>query len=83
MSVVIREPDRWCLVSAAGAEELLAPMDFSFVDLAESMFCFCLPRQGAWISILFHHSLSFCVSVCACVLVCLYFLLTFPSSGCP
>lgn len=38
------------------AEEILTPMDFSFVDLAESMFCFSLPRQGPWISIFFHHS---------------------------
>ena len=40
------------------AEELLTPMDFSFVDLAESMLCFCLPRQGPWISIFFRHSSS-------------------------
>lgn len=51
------------------AEEVLTPMDFSFVDFAESMFCFCLPRQGPWINISFHHSLSLYVSVCTCVCV--------------
>lgn len=40
------------------AEELLTPMDFSFADLAESMLCFCIPRQGPWISIFFRRSSS-------------------------
>lgn len=62
------------------AEELLTPMDFPFVDLAESMFCFCLPRQGPWISIFFHHSLSLRVSVCSCLCLRLsYFLWPFPT----
>lgn len=57
------------------AEEVLTPMDFSFVDSAESMFCFCLLRQGPWINISFHHSFSLYVSACVCVFLCVFLLI--------
>lgn len=73
----------WPLVPclSPGAEKLLSPMDFSFVELAESMFCFCLPRHRSWISTFFPRCLSLCVPVCVPVCVCLS--LTFPHTVCP
>lgn len=45
-------------------QELLTQMDFSFVDVLGSMFCFCLPRQRPLISISFHRYSSLRVSLC-------------------
>lgn len=80
----IRSPEPWLCCMA---EELLTPMDFSFVDLTESMFCFCLPRPGPWISISFHHSsslvsLGVCVRVNLCVFTSFPFSINFPNPVC-
>lgn len=80
----IHSPEPWL---CCRAEQLLTPMDFSFVDLTESMFRFCLPRPGPWIRISFHHSsslvsLGVCVRVNPCVFMSFSFSINFPNPVC-
>lgn len=68
-SIVVWEADPRVPRLCRRTEELLTPMDFSFVDVLGSMSCFCLPRWRPWIGISFHRYSSLLVFLCLYVCI--------------